>query len=234
VIEDDQQAGGQRAGQRERGGGPVDAPDGQHDGEVVVGRVLVTQAFPVKGAAALPAESIRLDADGVVGDRRHAVVTDAGDLLTAETEPRLRDVLAAPAEGDRPVLTVPAGDGGLQGEAADAALTAFLGRPVHVVSAAPARTLDAPVHLVTRQALDAAKRGEHDAADCACSLSDPRANLVIDATISREEGWIGRRLAVGDAVLRVLRRPGHCLGVYAEVEQPGTISTGDRVVLEEG
>jgi uncharacterized protein YcbX len=96
----------------------------------------------------------------------------------------------------------------------------------------PARTLDAPVHLVTQQALDAAARGEHDAADCACSLSEPRANLVVEATADREEAWIGRRLAVGDAVLRVLRRPGHCLGVYAEVERPGTVRPGDAVVLE--
>ena len=200
----------------------------------VVGRVVVTQAFPVKGAAAHPAESIRLDADGVVGDRRSAVLTDTGDLLTADTEPRLRDVLATAADDGEPLLTVPAVAVGVRGVAADAALTAFLGRPVHLAPAAPARTLDAPVHLVTRQALDAAARGEHDAADCACSLSEPRANLVIDAGDGREESWIGRRLAVGDAVLRVLRRPGHCLGVYADVERPGTVRTGDDVVLEQG
>jgi uncharacterized protein YcbX len=200
----------------------------------VVGRVVVTQAFPLKGAGALPADSIRLDADGVVGDRRHAVVNDAGNLLTAEDEPALRDVLAAPADAGPPFLTVPTAAGGVRGEAADAALTAFLGHPVHVAPAAPARTLDAPVHLVTRQALEAAARGEHDAADCACSLSEPRANLVVDAAEGCEEDWIGRRLAVGHAVLRVLRRPGHCLGVYAEVERLGTVRTGDRVVLEEG
>ena len=195
----------------------------------MVGHVVVTQAFPVKGAGARPAESIRLDADGVVGDRRSAVLTDAGDLLTADTEPRLRDVLAIPADDGDPLLTVPAGAVGVRGEAADAALTAFLGRPVHVAPAAPARTLDAPVHLVTRQALDAAARGEHDAADCACSLSEPRANLVLDLPGLREEHLLGRRLAIGSAVLRVLRRPGHCLGVYADVERPGVITTDDEV-----
>jgi len=30
-------------------------------------------------------------------------------------------------------------------------------------------------------------------------------------------------------VLRVLRRPGHCLGVYADVERPGVITTDDEV-----
>ena len=203
-------------------------------GRRIVGRVVVTQAFPLKGAGALPAERIQLDADGVVGDRRHAVVSDRGDLLTADTEPRLREVLATPSNDGPPLLTVPGGADVVPGQAADEALTAFIGRPVHVAPVAPARTLDAPVHLVTKQALDAAARGEHDAADCACSLSEPRANVVVDAGGGREEDWIGRRLAVGDAVLRVLRRPGHCLGVYAEVERPGIVRTGDRVVVEEG
>jgi hypothetical protein len=104
---------------------------------------------------------------------------------------------------------------------------------VRVAPVPSARTLDAPVHLVTRQALDAAARGEHDAADCACSLSEPRANLVVDAPGEREEAWIGRRLSVGDVVLRVVRRPGHCLGIYAEVDVPGTVRAGDGVAVLE-
>jgi uncharacterized protein YcbX len=229
VSRDDGQPSAEASGEH----GQASGEHGDGAARRVVGRVLVTQSFPVKGAGANPAGSIRLDADGVVGDRRSAVVTDTGDLLTADTEPRLRDVLAAAGDDGGPLLTVPAVAVGVRGKAADAALTAFLGRPVHVAPADPARTLDAPVHLVTRQALDAAARGEHAAADCACSLSEPRANLVIDAGDGREEDWIERRLAVGEAVLRVLRRPGHCLGVYAEVERVGSIRTGDRVVLVE-
>jgi uncharacterized protein len=200
----------------------------------VVGRVVVTQAFPVKGTGTAPTDSVTLDADGVVGDRRHAVVTDAGDILTAEEAPALREVRAAPADDGAPLLVVPTAAGGVRGPAADDALTGFLGRPVRVAPVPPARTLDAPVHLVTTQALDAAARGEHDAADCACSLSEPRANLVVDAPGEREEGWIGRRLAIGDAVLRVVRRPGHCLGIYAEVDRPGRVRTGDVVTVVEG
>ena len=200
--------------------------------EHVVGRVVVTQAFPVKGAGGESADHVVLDADGVVGDRRHAVVTDDGTLLTADAAPALREVTAVQVDGE-PLLTVPGAAGAVRGSRADAALTALLGRPVRLAPVATARTLDAPVHLVTRQGLDAAARGEHDAADCACSLSEPRANLVVDAVDGREEGWIGHRLAVGEAVLRVLRRPGHCLGVYAEVERPGTVRTGDTVVLEQ-
>lgn len=192
-----------------------------------VGRVEVAQAFPVKGAGARPLPTITLDADGVVGDRRHAVLTTDGTLLTADTAPLLRNVVATPGDDGTPRLTVP----GAHALEPDAALTALLGRPVRLSPVAAGSTLDAPVHLVTRKALDAAARGEHDAADCACSLSEPRANLVVDAGEDREEGWIGHRLAIGTAVLRVVRRPGHCLGVYAEVEQPGTVHAGDEVRL---
>jgi len=55
------------------------------------------------------------------------------------------------------------------------------------------------------------------------------ANLVLDLPGLREEHLLGRRLAIGSAVLRVLRRPGHCLGVYADVERPGVITTDDEV-----
>ena len=44
-----------------------------------------------------------------------------------------------------------------------------------------------------------------------------------------EEELVGRGLAVGTAVLRVARRPNHCLGVYADVERPGRIAIGDEV-----
>jgi hypothetical protein len=198
--------------------------------EQVVGRVAATQAFPVKGAGGEPVDHVVLDADGVVGDRRHAVLTDDGTLLTADAAPALREVTAALIDGV-PLLTVPGAAGAVRGVQADTALTGLLGRPVRLAPVAAGRALDAPVHLVTRQGLDAAARGEHDAADCACSLSEPRANLVVDADGRREEAWIGRRLALGDAVLRVLRRPGHCLGVYAEVERAGTVSAGDEVRL---
>ena len=194
----------------------------------MVGRVVATQAFPVKGMGAAPLGAVELDADGVVGDRRLAVLGEQGDVVTADTAPALRDVTAA-LDGGAPLLTVPGAAGGVRGAAADAALTDLLGRPVRLAPVPATRTLDAPVHLVTTQALDAAARGEHDAADCACSLSEPRANLVVDAAGEREEGWVGGRLAVGTAVLRVLRRPGHCLGVYAEVERPGVVRSGDEV-----
>jgi MOSC domain-containing protein len=191
-----------------------------------LGRVEAVQAFPVKSLQAGLVTAIELDEAGVVGDRRWAVVTDDG-VLTADAAPRLREVVAVNGPAGAPVVTV---EGAMaQGADADRALSAAIGRPVRLEPVAAGSTLDAPVHLVSRQALDAAARGEHDAADCACSLQEPRANLVLDLPGLREEQLVGRRLAVGSAVLRVVRRPNHCLGVYAEVDRPGRIRTEDEV-----
>src|SRR3954470_3565251 len=194
----------------------------------VLGRVETVQAFPVKSLQAGPVTAIQLDAAGVVGDRRWAVVTDDG-VLTADAAPRLREIVAMSSGSGAPLVTVPGAADGVHGEDADRALTSVLGRPVRLAPVAAASTLAAPGPPVSRHGLRAAARGEHDAADCACSLEEPRANLVLDLPDLREEQLVGRRLAVGTAVLHALRRPNHCLGVYAEVERPGRIDAGDTV-----
>ena len=83
----------------------------------------------------------------------------------------------------------------------------------------------APVHLVSRGAVDRAAEGEVPEG---CSADDPRANLVLQLTGDADERtWVGRRLQVGEAVLDVVRTPKHCLGVYAEVRTPGRVAEGD-------
>ena len=198
--------------------------------------VRAVRVFPVKGMDAAAARTVRLDGEGVVGDRRHAVLDEAGTLLTADAEPRLRAVSAWLDSEGALRLDVPGAEPGLTLAAAGAALTAYLGRWVQVVPVEPARTLDAPVHIVSVQALEAAERGEHEVADCACSLEEPRSNFVVDLAgdaggPAREEDWIGRRIRIGDAVVAVDRRPGHCLGVYAQVVVPGEVQAGDAAVL---
>jgi uncharacterized protein YcbX len=201
--------------------------------ELPCGRVAGVQAFPVKSLQARPPASVELDADGVAGDRRYAVLTDDG-VVTAEQAPQLRSVVAALGTRGEPVLRPPGDDADLSGADADAALSMLLGRPARLAPVPAGSQLDAPVHLVSVQALGAAARGEHACADCACSLQEPRANLVLDVPgpdAVPEHAWIGRQLAVGEAMLRVVRRPGHCLGVYAEVERPGRVGAGDEVRL---
>jgi hypothetical protein len=167
-------------------GGEV--PDGralERGDAPVIARVAAVQAFPVKSMDAAPAGRIELAESGVVGDRGHAVHEigengEPGEMLTAAELPRLRWVVAGLEPDGTVSLAVPGSDDALTGPAADRALSAWLDRPLRVVAVEPGSQLEAPVHLVTRQALEAADRGEHEAADCACSLDEPRANLVLD------------------------------------------------------
>jgi hypothetical protein len=87
----------------------------------------------------------------------------------------------------------------------------------------------APVHLVSRRAIDRAAAGEVPEG---CSADDPRANLVLRLDGDDDErSWVGRQLRIGTAVLEVTRTPRHCLGVYAEVRRAGTVTVGDVVLL---
>src|ERR687883_215935 len=127
----------------------------------VVGRVQAVQAFPVKSLQAVPALSVRPEGAGIAGDRRYAVVADegtdegtGGGVVSAEDAPRLREVVAGLGPDGVPLLTLPGGAAGLPDRGADQALTALLGRPVRVAEVRPGSALEAPVHLISRQALE--------------------------------------------------------------------------------
>ena len=97
------------------------------------------------------------------------------------------------------------------------------------LAALPPQPGVAPVHLVSRQAIERAALGEVPEG---CSAEDPRANLLVDLDGDDDErGWVGRTLRVGDAVLEITRTPKHCLGVYAEVRHAGTVTVGDAVLI---
>jgi uncharacterized protein len=209
-----------------------------------VGRISRVQVYPLKSATAPPAGAVALDRNGAVGDRWFTVTDPEGRPVTAEQAPELRSVVALLAMDGGLVLTVPGAPASVRGERADEALSDLVGRTVRVVPAdRSAARLDAPVHLVSVQALDAARRGEHATADCACSLEEPRANLLVDLTgalgrparkagaAGYEAALVGRRLRIGGAELEVTRAPDHCLGVYADVAVPGAVRPGDTVEM---
>lgn len=116
----------------------------------------------------------------------------------------------------------------------------------------------APLHLVTRQSLDALSGGVDD-------IADPqryRANLVLDCKDLGdwpEQAWVGQRLCIGDAVIAITQatvrcampryaqrdlpdnpavshslrdRTGYVLGVYARVIRHGELLCGAEVGLE--
>jgi uncharacterized protein len=176
-----------------------------------VGRVEQVWIYPVKSLAGTCVASAEIASAGLVGDRVWSVVGADGAVVRAKYAPAMADL---PATGDP--------------EADAAALSAALARPVRLDAGRP-QSGAAPVHLVSRQAIERAAAGEVPEV---CSADDPRANLVLDLDGDDDERtWVGRLLRVGTAVLAVTRTPKNCLGVYAEVRQPGSVTSGDAVLL---
>jgi uncharacterized protein YcbX len=181
--------------------------------EQVVGRVAAVRVYPVRSTAGRELPSAEATDAGLAGDRAWVAVGADGAALRGKDAPELAGVVTS---GD------PAADA--------AAISGALGRPVDL---APAEQREgvAPVHLVSRGAIDRAARGE---VPDGCSADDPRANLLLDldpGPDGDERAWVGRALAVGTAVLRITRTPKHCLGVYADVHTPGRVAVGDPVRL---
>jgi uncharacterized protein len=178
----------------------------------LVGHVVAMTVYPVRSLTGTAVDDAVIGPDGLAGDRAWTVVGDDGRAVRAKDAPAMRDV---PATGDP--------------DADVACLTAALGRPVRLVPTPGGRDDVAPVHLVSRQAVDRAADGEVPEG---CSADDPRANLLLDLDAD-ERTWVGREVLVGGAVLRLTRTPKHCLGMYADVLRPGEVRVGDPVLLVE-
>ena len=175
-----------------------------------IGRVEQIWVYPVRSLAGTEVPAGQATERGLAGDRAWTVVGDDDAVVRAKDLPGLADVQAT-------------GDPEVDARTVEKAL----GRAVRLVPTPEGGTGVAPVHLVSRGALERAAGGE---VPDGCSADDPRANLVL--TIDGDERqWVGRELRVGDAVLEVTRTPKHCLGVYADVRRPGRITVGDAVLL---
>jgi len=178
-----------------------------------VGRVAAISVYPVKSLAGRTVPEAVVDPAGLRGDRAYAVVdAGTGERVTVKTTPQLGAVVAT---GDTEADTI--------------TLTEVLGRPVRLARSEAGPQVDAAaVHLVSRQAIARAADGDVPEG---CSADDPRANLLLDLPAADERSWVGRRLRVGAVELEVVRTPKHCLGVYAEVREPGRVADGDAVTL---
>jgi uncharacterized protein YcbX len=176
-----------------------------------VGRVEQIWIYPVRSLAGTAVAVAEIGSTGLAGDRAWTVVDDAGVPVRAKDAPELAAVSGA---GDPDDIA--------------AELSGLVGRTVRL-EAGGDRAGVAPVHLVSRQAIDRAALGDVPEG---CSADDPRANLLLSLEGEEDErGWVGRTLRVGDAVLEVTRTPKHCLGVYAEVRRAGAVTAGDAVLL---
>ena len=201
-----------------------------------VGSVAETWVFPVKSMRGSSLGGVRLQATGVAGDRAWAVTAPDGSLVTAADEPRLRQVEPVVVGERLTAVRLPDGSEASADTAGDA-LARWLGREVRLRRAddgARGFVDVAPVHVVSRGGIAFASSPEHVAECTACDVREPRANLLLDLAEpdDAERGLVGSRLRVGDALLEVVQHPDHCLGVYAEVVEPGVVAVGDPVVVE--
>ena len=219
--------------------------------------------YPVKSMVGERLEIADVVARGLRGDRLWAVQDEDGKLGSGKSTRRFRKMeglldLVASYDGDVPVVTFPDGRG-LRGDdpRVDAALSAHVGRPVTLGHEGEVSHFDdGPVHLVTTASLDTVSQ----------RLGEPvdprrlRPNLVVDAgdlVGLVEDGWVGRRLRVGEVVLEAVARMPRCvmvdlpqvglgavrvlevvgdlndanLGVLATVLTAGRVRVGDPVHL---
>lgn len=189
---------------------------------MTAGQIASLTVWPVKSmGGGTPVTSVGVDAYGLAGDRRHALVDRRplrdGTVVSARSLPGvLRWSAGWPATaGDdavttEPVLTGP--DGGTwrwSDPALPAALTADLGAAVEPrTGGGPFADLADSVLVTTR--------ASHAAVEQAFGRPlDPRrwrtnVELALDLPAFAEEGWQGGRIVVGDAVLRLLHPCRRC------------------------
>ena len=185
-------------------------------------------------------DEVVVDIGGVVGDRRYGVLDRrTGCILSAKWEPRLLDARALQT-GPELVVKLPTGETVLGlGAASDAALSAWLGGPVHLQEAGPqtqgtyqshAEPTDdeseevtwsgppgkfvdeAPLHLLTTASLQQWDTRRF------------RPNVVIDPGDARgfvEDDWVDRRVRVGEVELEIVKRTSRCSMISRA--QPGGI-----------
>ncbi|HUR84174.1 MAG TPA: MOSC domain-containing protein [Solirubrobacteraceae bacterium] len=178
------------------------------------GHVASLHRWPVKSMAGEDVDALTIDRLGAAGDRAHALFAEfrgAPRRITAEGVPRLLAWAAAyPVAADahlsrdalpQPLVTAPDGTGRAWDDPAlPAALAADLGREV-TLAREPDGQQDRPrtVHVTidaSVRALEAELGAQIDV-----RRFRPNIHLMLDADPYAEEGWIGRRMQIGDAVL---------------------------------
>lgn len=205
--------------------------------------------YPVKSMQGEPRDSVRLDETGIEGDRRFGVLDVAsGTIVSAKKDGRLLEARAM-LVGVELTVRLPTGETALgTGPAVDAALSAWLGRPVHLVEARPegrgtferpedfeddgsepvrwqgpyGSFVDAsPVHVLTTASLRAMSAERPDLRWDALRF---RPNILVEAdgTECVEDDWVGRRIGLGPVELDVRKLCGRC--VMTTRAQPGGLA----------
>jgi uncharacterized protein YcbX len=199
----------------------------------VVSRFSTT---PVKGTALHAPDRIALTASGVETNRRFHLVDDRGRLFNGKHHgPLVRIAAAYDEQAGRLSLQVP-GHGPVEGTATAlgeavvtsfygrdvpgrrvegpfaAALTAFVGRPVHLVATdVPGAGADVhPVTLISAATVEHLRRGTPGGD----ALDARRFRMLVEVdgcAAFEEDTWAGRRLRLGGATVRVVGPVPRCV-----------------------
>jgi uncharacterized protein YcbX len=190
---------------------------------------------PVKGLALVHPEEVFVAPEGVAENRRFFLLEESGEWVGARKDGRLLTIRPAYAtdpewlslgfpDGSEVAGEVRLGDAVatdmwgveltgrvVEGPWADA-LSRFLGRPVRLVRAdRPGVDRDfGPVTLVSEASL--AELARRSGANGAVDGRRFRMLVGVDGCAAHEEdGWCGRRIAIGEAVVRVLEPVARCV-----------------------
>ncbi|MFI5283648.1 MAG: MOSC domain-containing protein [Candidatus Dormibacterales bacterium] len=221
-------------------------------------RVAEIWRYPVKSMAGERLESCVIEATGLVGDRRWALVDGtpnrAGKPLTIREHDKLLTYRARLEDGGAKVVGP---DGAVH--AVDAGLARLLAkeslRPLRLRDLAGANFDASPLLIVNLASVRAfaAEAGMH------VDHRRFRANLYVDGLDAFEEvSWVGRQIHVGDVRLQVVARDVRCvvitrdpdttaatpallsllgerhdtcMGVYCQVSRSGQVAVGDSAEL---
>lgn len=211
---------------------------------------------PVKSMQGQPVESASVTANGIDGDRQWGVLDQAtGRILSAKWEPRLLEASALLA-GAELVIKLPTGETLLgAGDAVDAALSGWLGRPVHLLEARarsvgtyalhvdplddtskeaswdgpPGRFVDeAAVHVLSAASLRAAAAAAGDSGQWERRRFRPNVLVEADGEGFVDDGWVGATLRIGAVELAVDKRTTRCAMVSRA--QAGGLASDPEVI----
>lgn len=232
---------------------------------VSVGRIAALWRYPVKSMRGEALPSLAIDERGVIGDRYFALKDSDGRLGSGKASQRFRRIdglLGFSAATENGVVVIRFPDGRVlraDDPSLGPILTAACGMAIKVESEDRDRIGhrdSAPLHLLTDASIAWLQERLPGTA------IDPRRfrpNMVIASETAGlvEQDWLGREIAIGDALLvRAARPTVRCvmttlpqaelgaapavlrtlteqnaasLGIYAEVLQPGTVQIGDAL-----
>jgi len=199
----------------------------------VVGIVSDLWRFPVKSLAGERTRRAFVGPFGILGDRRHAVLDETGERLTARRAHKMLGFAAhcrEPDIGDDVEIRTPSGFV-LPWDDPDVAreLGTAIGRPVTLVRGALGQHDAAPIHIVGTRSLEAGSRWtEGETLD----RRRFRANLVVETEDDEpfaEAGWVGTTLRIGEEgpTLEVVSPTERCVITTFD---PDTLERDNRVL----